>query len=120
MAQKHTPTTELLTKLVSLRTAFANHHNFFTERVIMRMRHRFYEHGDKCGKLLACLLRSQVTRKYIHSLQSRKGGKLHSSPQIAQEFQRYYTELYQIQNSAPPPDSPTQQEAINGFLDTLP
>ncbi|XP_018410174.1 PREDICTED: poly [ADP-ribose] polymerase 4-like [Nanorana parkeri] len=60
------------------------------------LRRSLYEHNDKCGRLLARSIRTLLTRTYVPKIQTKNGQVVHSTDQIAQEFQAYYAELYNI------------------------
>lgn len=51
------------------------------------------EHGNKCGKLLARMLKKQQSACHVHSLVT-QGKKVMSSTSIAGEFQCFYKSLY--------------------------
>ncbi|CAH2326714.1 poly [ADP-ribose] polymerase 4-like [Pelobates cultripes] len=59
-----------------------------------------HEHGDKCGRLLANLLRQRKTQLYIPKIKNAQQQIRHLPEQIATEFQRYYQDLYHLRKEA--------------------
>ncbi|CAH2218714.1 Hypothetical predicted protein, partial [Pelobates cultripes] len=59
-----------------------------------------HEHRDKCGRLLANLLRQRRTQLYIQKIKNAQQQIRHLPDQIATEFQRYYQDLYHLRKEA--------------------
>ncbi|CAH2299926.1 Hypothetical predicted protein [Pelobates cultripes] len=70
--------------------------------MLQKSRRFFYEHSNKCGRLLAKMLKKRRGRFHIHKL--RVGPTRHSEhpPEMAELFHAYYTELYNISEVAVP------------------
>lgn len=54
----------------------------------------YNEHGEKCGKLLACIARGSTDRPTISSLESPSGSHISDQHEILNTFSSYYDELY--------------------------
>lgn len=54
---------------------------------------QFYEHGNKCGCLLAKMLKEQQTLRHVHSLTTR-GTQVVDTLSIAKEFQKFCASHY--------------------------
>lgn len=54
----------------------------------------FYEHSDKCGKLLVHALKGQQARTFVPELLDESRTKAHTTEEIAEIFRKYYTALY--------------------------
>lgn len=59
---------------------------------------RFYEQGNKCGRLLAKQLKKEQESRHVHNL-SVQGRKIVKSQAIAAEFKNFYKALYNIQTT---------------------
>lgn len=60
----------------------------------------FYEFGNKSGKLLARALQSRKASNTIHTIRDPSGTSLVSSEDIATQFVKYFSELYNLPSSA--------------------
>lgn len=64
------------------------------EHALLRLRHKFYIGRDKCGKLLARLLRAQTRASMIQTLRD-DGGREHTEDtNIVDIFRSFYQSLY--------------------------
>ncbi|CAH2223214.1 endonuclease reverse transcriptase, partial [Pelobates cultripes] len=63
-------------------------------RTIRRTRAFFYMHANKGGKLLVRMLRGAQSRAQVHALRTTQGTLTQFPEEIASEFQRFYTQLY--------------------------
>lgn len=78
------------------------------ENAMRRMKQKFYEQGDKAGKLLAWQIRREEAQKEIHVLKS--GSNTITSPkEINNMFKTFYEVLYSTQGNFP--------EKTQNFLD---
>lgn len=66
---------------------------------IAKCRRTFYEHSDKCGKLLAWALRAQQARTFVPELLDEGNAKAHATERIADIFRQYYASLYNLPQS---------------------
>lgn len=57
--------------------------------------HRFYEHGNKCGKLLARQLKKQQEISHVHSIRA-NNKQVIDTKSIAKAFEHFYRDLYNI------------------------
>lgn len=78
---------------------------------------RFYEHGNKSGRLLARMLREKGSSTQVHAIRDTEGG-VHSTPKgIAHQFRAYYGKLYNLKQSEQT-CTPTHnhEETVKAFL----
>lgn len=61
--------------------------------------HRFYEHGNKCGKLLARQLKKQQEISHVHSIRA-NNKQIIDTKSIAKEFEHFYRGLYNIHSNS--------------------
>ena len=61
---------------------------------LFRARQRYFESGDKAGKLLARYIKQKESRATIMAVQSQRGGLLTKSSDINEAFRNFYMELY--------------------------
>lgn len=81
-----------------------------TENTIKRIKHRYYEEGDKAGKLLAWQIKKEETNMAIYTIQ--KDDTFTSNPrEINEAFLSYYQSLYTSQGC--------NTVSIQHFLDKL-
>lgn len=80
--------------------------NLLTERVERSLtftKQKYYDYGLKALKLLAYKLKKQQTKSYILALKNNQTNKIITSrSDIAQEFARYYKQLYSPDQTSPP------------------
>lgn len=77
--------------------------------------HRFYEHGNKCGKLLARQLKKQEEMSHVHNI--RIGNKqIIDTKSIAMEFEQFYKGLYNIQPNSSGLEEGIQVEEIRNYI----
>lgn len=62
--------------------------------MLAKCRRSFYEHSNKCGKLLAHALRAQQTYTFVPELIDETQQKVHATEEIADIFQKYCISLY--------------------------
>lgn len=76
----------------------------------------FYEYSNKAGRLLARALQAKKTTTTVHSLTDFKGRKLTTTPDIAEHFVTYYSQLYNLPPACSPTEVDSRQQAIRDFL----
>ena len=83
-----------------------------TEKLLLRQRGLFYEHGEKAGRILSHQIKSQISSQEIKQIRTPLG-ELATSPEIINDtFKAYYSNLYTSQ-------SPTDDSNMMAFLDSL-
>lgn len=92
--------TELQTKLLDRRLRFAAH--------------KYYECGNKCGRMLARALLKLCTS--VHNLQSPMGKPVHHTSKIASMFYDYYAALYNLDSACCHRDIANKQSCIKAYL----
>lgn len=60
------------------------------------MKKELYQWGDMSAKYLAKMLKKKAGSNFIENIQTGKGEKVYSTPDIAQVSQDYYGKLYSI------------------------
>lgn len=106
------PAPTLLKQRVDLQTEFDLVTTSDAERLLLRSRSSYYEHGDKASRLLAHQLRRQAASRMIPQIKDSLG-MLHRDPTtINSVFHLFYSSLY---DSEAPPDT----TEMNLFLDNL-
>lgn len=63
-------------------------------RQLRYLSHRYYEHGNKCDRMLARALRAKQAQTQIHKLSSSSGELMFQSSKIALRFGNYFASLY--------------------------
>lgn len=88
-------------------------------RIRARMRHvahKFYEFGNKCGRLLARALRPQRASGHVHKLTSTTGTPVVHSSKIAHAFKEYYARLYHLPSTVSGLTDTQQTDRIAQYL----
>lgn len=67
-----------------------------TKTKLHRVRHAFYEQGNKPGRLLDRSLRELALRNYIPFVDKGLGQCSHTSREIVDTFHSYYTALHNL------------------------
>lgn len=101
---KRTPTSSLGSELDTTRTQITDLLHFKAKAALQISRKKFYESGNKCGRLLAQSLKSQRLASYIPHIYSPTGQKATIPQQITQEFRTYYEALYNLNMPQPAPE----------------
>uniref|UniRef100_A0A803JHI8 Reverse transcriptase domain-containing protein n=1 Tax=Xenopus tropicalis TaxID=8364 RepID=A0A803JHI8_XENTR len=70
--------------------------NSATKYAMTRLRQKYYEYGNKTGKLLARALRQKQQDTYIHKVKNEEGIMQLLPNRIAEAFRHYYKNLYNI------------------------
>ncbi|KAM5171776.1 A.superbus venom factor 1-like [Mantella aurantiaca] len=58
----------------------------------------FYEHSNKCGRMLARALQIRRSEMTVHTIRNAQGSLLNRTDHIAKEFEKYYGSLYNLEN----------------------
>uniref|UniRef100_H3A4M7 Endonuclease/exonuclease/phosphatase domain-containing protein n=1 Tax=Latimeria chalumnae TaxID=7897 RepID=H3A4M7_LATCH len=85
---------DLLTKLLETKSKLQQLINSKTEFALFRARKRFFEWGDKAGKMLACRLHHQEMTSLIQVIKDPTGEKVFSPDEINNTFRDFYSKLY--------------------------
>lgn len=97
------PTPELYREKLLLKTEFDNLSIKETEQLFFKSKQKFYEHGEKAGKLLAHQIRQSAAVSTIPEIQTELGEKTTNPNTINDEFKQFYMNLYRSE----PPDDPS-------------
>lgn len=117
LTHKRCLTPELATELQSLQQELAN---LLVVRIQARLRHvyhRFFEFGNKCGRLLARALKCQCASGHVHKLTIAAGPSAVHSSKIANAFREYYAQLYHLPDTLPGYVEPQKVERILQYLE---
>lgn len=85
-----------------------------TKRALNKLSKDRYVWGNKISKHLAGILRKKRERNYIMKIQNKKGEIVGSSKGIAEEFRKYYKDLYSIRQKGI--GESTKEERMEDFL----
>lgn len=108
----HSQTQSILDKLIAKRTEYDALTTREVENAMARLKQRYYEQGDKSGKLLAWQIRREEAARYISAIKSPNGGDVVRNPQhINQAFTEFYKTLYSSQGE--------KNRDMHSFLDCL-
>ena len=110
LANNSTP--ELFKGRLLLQTEFDNLSIRQTERMMLKTRQTYYEHGERAGKLLCHQLKQTVAQNAIPEIRVSSDSTSSHPQTINDRFKAYYTELYKSQASANATD-------IQDFLEGL-
>lgn len=81
------------------------------ECILLRTKQRYYEHGDKIGRLLAWQIRKDDAVRSINAIRQVDNTVIRDPNLINQEFMQFYKLLYTSQH--------TDMAKIHSFLDRL-
>ena len=84
----------LYKKRLQLQTEFNLLSTNEAELQLLRSRQRFFESGDRAGKLLAQQARAASASRLIHSIRSTPGVILTDPKSINETFTKFYSDLY--------------------------
>ncbi|CAH2223316.1 dynein heavy chain 8, axonemal [Pelobates cultripes] len=84
------------------------------QRSYQHYKHMIHEHGDKCGRLLANLLK----QLYILKIKDAHQQLRHLPEQISTAFHDYYQDLYRLRETDQELQRPQRAEDIRRYLDT--
>uniref|UniRef100_A0A9J8AZK4 Reverse transcriptase domain-containing protein n=1 Tax=Cyprinus carpio carpio TaxID=630221 RepID=A0A9J8AZK4_CYPCA len=88
------PTAELYREKLSLKTKYDLLSTEKTERDLVFARARFYEHGDKTGRILAQQLKSKSASRLIPKIRKTSQEITVDPQEINSVFHKYYSDLY--------------------------
>lgn len=83
------------------------------EKLLLKAKHAFFEHGDKPSKLLALQLKEKSAQNLISKIQSSDGNLITDPVSIATHFKDYYSLLYKS-------EPPTDRSLMESFFEPLP
>lgn len=109
-------TPDLATELQSLRQELANLPDIRIRVRLHHVSHKFYEFGNKCGRLLARALNCQHASEHVHRLTTTAGSSVVHSSKIADTFREYYAQLYHLPDTLPGSTKPWKVECILQYL----
>ncbi len=92
------PTTELLTKRITLQTELNLLSSAETIKLIHFSRHKYYEYGDKIGKYLAHQIRVSETSKLITEIRMGSGCITKDQLEINKELKQFYMKIFNLIN----------------------
>ncbi|CAH2293579.1 Hypothetical predicted protein [Pelobates cultripes] len=88
-------------------------------RTIQRSRAFFYRHAIKGDKLLARILRGTQNRAQVHTIRTAQGKITQFPKEITDEFEKFYTKLYNTHKGNDGQSPTTRQAAIIEYLTNL-
>lgn len=83
-------------KLTELRELFSLLLDSQARKQLCYVSHKYYEHRNKCGRMLVRAIRKKRAQTYVHKLRSSSGEMVFQSSKIASGFCNYYAELYNL------------------------
>ena len=95
----HDFTPDLYKERLLLKTEYDNLSIKQTERLLLKTKQSYYEHGEKAGKLLCHQLRQAAARSAIPEIRVSPGSTSTHPQIINDQFKAYYEELYTSQSS---------------------
>uniref|UniRef100_A0A8C5MYX6 Endonuclease/exonuclease/phosphatase domain-containing protein n=2 Tax=Leptobrachium leishanense TaxID=445787 RepID=A0A8C5MYX6_9ANUR len=108
-SHKATSSEEDYVRLSALRADLNSLLNIKAQRSFTHYKHLFFEHGNRCGRLLARVLRKKRSSTYISKITDRLGGK-HSLPSSMLEvFRSHFHTLYNLDKTTPPTSTLTHK-----------
>lgn len=117
---KQTRAIQTLWELTTLRGQLKSLAFERAKAVIAKCKHTFYEHSNKCGRLLARALKAQWAQAFIPELKGENGSKIHTTEGILDQFRKYYTALYNIKRPSLGVEQSREQEAIRAYIRDFP
>lgn len=107
------PSDELRVVWLRAQSAVKDSHVEAAQRQVFFWRQKVFEHGDKCGRMLAYLSRDMQTPPVITELMTPTGNLVQSPPDVLKCFVDYYRDLYSSHSTT------TYLEA-KSYLGTIP
>lgn len=77
---------------------------------------KYYEMGDKPGKLLAGIIKHRNNLNYIAKMKDKRGELIHSIEDVTKIFQEYYQMFYKV-NIQHPEDIQLKRNKIEQYLE---
>lgn len=93
---KHAPVVTSETELTTVRQKITDLLQYKAKAAIQICRKQTYESGNKCGKLLAKMVRQHKSATYIPHISTCKGTRATFPTQITEEFRQFYSRLYNL------------------------
>ncbi|XP_044141753.1 oocyte zinc finger protein XlCOF6-like, partial [Bufo gargarizans] len=92
--------------------------NVTSARALQKLRFKYYSHGDKGSRLVSALLKAQRNKTFISAVKTKSGNRMTTTPAIAEEFCKFYTSLYNLEDASR--DAPPHmQDHIDTFLQSI-
>ncbi|CAH2249466.1 Hypothetical predicted protein, partial [Pelobates cultripes] len=107
-AHKKSMSLENYKQLLDKRSALQSLLNTKVQRFLLLSKHKYYNRGGKCGRLLARALQKEKQQTYITQIKSSRDTPTHLLPEILQEFHSYYSSLYNLRPQPPDPNDAKQ------------
>uniref|UniRef100_A0A803KEP9 Reverse transcriptase domain-containing protein n=1 Tax=Xenopus tropicalis TaxID=8364 RepID=A0A803KEP9_XENTR len=86
----------VLESLTEARKELRDTYSSYLARAIEINKKLFFEHGNKCGRLLASALKKKQLQNHITQLKTPTGQMVTTTKDIAEIFRQYYIKLYQL------------------------
>ncbi|CAH2225291.1 Hypothetical predicted protein [Pelobates cultripes] len=115
---KRTLDKKVYEELMTKRNQLTTHLNRAIQRSYQHYKHMIHEHGDKCGRLLANLLKQRRNQLYIPKIKDAHQQLRHLLDQISTAFHDYYQDLYSLRQATPETQRSRKVEDIRRYLDT--
>lgn len=113
---KQSLASQTLLELTALRNQLRSLALIKAKETISKCHRSFYEHSNKCGKLLARALRIQKARTFIPEMLNTTHKKIHTTEGIDALFRDYYKDLYNLPSPQSETDRATEKKAIQDYL----
>lgn len=106
------PTPDLYKRKLLLNSEYKIRSIQQTERLFFKSRQKFYEHGERAGKLLAHQIKQSMSANTISEICKTSGEKTSDPKTINDQFKMFYSNLYT--------SDPVDEKKIAETLDRLP
>uniref|UniRef100_A0A8C5MTA5 Reverse transcriptase domain-containing protein n=1 Tax=Leptobrachium leishanense TaxID=445787 RepID=A0A8C5MTA5_9ANUR len=100
-------------ELLELRTELSSLLNKTAQKAFLTTRRVYYEHGNKCGRLLARALKAHREKLYISKLRNPQGKPVTLPQDMLSLLREHFTELYNL----PTDHRPSSSDSICKFVD---
>lgn len=115
---KQSRMSQTLQELTESRSALRNLLDSKHRRRLTLSHKLFYEHSNKCGRILARCIRARKTNLAVQCIKDSQGTIFSSTPDIARQFEKYYSDLYNLNTTLSGPENTTNRaQIINSFLE---
>uniref|UniRef100_A0A803KAU7 Endonuclease/exonuclease/phosphatase domain-containing protein n=1 Tax=Xenopus tropicalis TaxID=8364 RepID=A0A803KAU7_XENTR len=117
LSHKTSRTSQLLTELTIARQELKSILQTETNRASFLLKKMFYDHGNKCSKMLARMLKAKEQKNHIFKMKSSTGQIYDSPKEIHKILTEFYRKHYQITNqNVPPPPSDTLHTHYENYI----
>ncbi|KAM5151827.1 otoancorin [Mantella aurantiaca] len=114
---KKTPLSEIFVQLSEARCSLLSILHQKTLKARDKTRRLFYEFGDKPSKLLARALHAKNVSHHIAAIKTTSGDLTQAPDLIAEQFRRYYKDLYNLPELTPPVERENHQELLQSYIE---